>query len=217
MWFSYSQLNVKYINSYGLFIEWKGIDDSLKPYLFMGHQDVVPVLPATVGKWTYPPYSAYFDGRFIWGRGGSDCKNVVIGVLEAFEILLEKNHKPQRTMLVAFGFDEEINGPQGAGHLSKYIEDSRGSDSLDLIIDEGGLGIKQLYGAMFVQPGLGEKGYLDIKITVETKGGHSSVPPDYTGIGILSRIVAAIEDNPYKPELTPVNRKYHGTLHANQS
>jgi Gly-Xaa carboxypeptidase len=50
-------------------------------------------------------------------------------------------------------------------------------------------------------------GYQDVKITVETAGGHSSVPPDYTGIGILSRIVAAVEDNPYEPELTTVNRE----------
>jgi acetylornithine deacetylase/succinyl-diaminopimelate desuccinylase-like protein len=50
-------------------------------------------------------------------------------------------------------------------------------------------------------------GYLDVKLTVEKAGGHSSVPPDHTGIGILSRIISAIEAAPYEPELTPAHRQ----------
>ena len=42
---------------------------------------------------------------------------------------------------------------------------------------------------------------------METEGGHSSVPPDHTGVGILSKIISAIEGHPYEPELTPVNRE----------
>jgi len=124
----------------------------------MGHQDVVPVLKATEDKWKYPPYSAKYDGRFIWGRGATDCKNVVIGVLEAFETLLEKDFTPHRTMLAAFGFDEEISGWRGAKYLAQHLEDTRGNNSIELVIDEGGLGISSLYGATFVLPGVGEKG-----------------------------------------------------------
>lgn len=187
----------------------------------MGHQDVVPVPNATLSRWTYPPYEAHYDGRFIWGRGATDCKTVVIGILEAFETLLARDYTPERTMMAAFGFDEEVSGFKGALYIAKYLEETMGKDSLELIIDEGGLGIKEMYGAMFALPGVGEKGewaehleallltitgYHDVKITVETPGGHSSVPPDHTGIGILSQIVAAIEAKPYLPELTPVNR-----------
>jgi Gly-Xaa carboxypeptidase len=124
----------------------------------MGHQDVVPVLEATESRWTYSPYSAHYDGRYIWGRGATDCKNVVIGVLEAFETLLSKGYTPERTMMAGFGFDEEISGFQGALYIAKHLEETKGKDSLDLIIDEGGLGIKEMYGAMFVLPGVGEKG-----------------------------------------------------------
>jgi Gly-Xaa carboxypeptidase len=42
-------------------------------------------------------------------------------------------------------------------------------------------------------------------VEVETEGGHSPVPPDHTGVGILSKIISAIEGHPYEPELTPVN------------
>ncbi|KAG0653066.1 putative carboxypeptidase [Hyphodiscus hymeniophilus] len=207
----YSKLEISHPNTYGILIEWKGKDESLKPYLFMGHQDVVPVPKVTESRWKYPPYSAHYDDRFIWGRGASDCKNVVIGVLEAFETLLEKDYIPERTMMAGFGFDEEISGWQGAFYIAKQLEDTKGKDSFELIIDEGGLGIKEMYGSMFVLPGVGEKGYHDIKITVETAGGHSSVPPDHSGIGILSQIVSAIEAKPYAPNLTPIN-PYFTTL-----
>lgn len=162
---SYSKLEIKYINTYGIFIEWKGTDESLKPYLFMAHQDVVPVLKVTESKWTYPPYSGHFDGRFVWGRGASDCKNSLVGVLEAFETLLENGHMPERTMLAAFGFDEEISGWHGAAYLSKHIEETWGAGSIELIIDEGGLGIKEMYGTMFVLPGLGEKGRISMLLS----------------------------------------------------
>lgn len=154
----YSKLDVTNVNTYGILVEWKGRDESLKPYLFMAHQDVVPVLPATVDKWTYEPFSAHFDGRFIWGRGASDCKNNLIGILEAFETLLEKDFKPERSVLAAFGFDEEISGPQGAKYLAEHIEATRGKDSIELIVDEGGLGFKDVYGALFALPSVGEKG-----------------------------------------------------------
>jgi Gly-Xaa carboxypeptidase len=139
-------------------LEWKGKNESLKPYLFMGYQDVVPVPAVTESRWTYPPYSAHFDGRFIWGRGATDCKNVLIGILEALETLLEKDYTPERTILAGFGFDEEISGDQGAQAIAKNLEETRGEDSLELILDEGGLGTKEMDGAVFALPGLGEKG-----------------------------------------------------------
>ncbi|KAI9743933.1 MAG: hypothetical protein M1818_002667 [Claussenomyces sp. TS43310] len=221
----FTKLDVAKVNTYGIVITWEGSDDSLKPFLFMAHQDVVPVPDATVSRWTYDPWSAHYDGRFVWGRGSSDCKNDMIGVLEAFEVLLEKGFTPKRTMLTGFGFDEEISGWRGAQHIAHHLEEKLGKNSIELIIDEGGLGIIDLYGATFALPSLGEKGgllgpmltlwhaymiagYLDVRITIETAGGHSSVPPDHTGIGILSQIISAIESKPYSPELTPKNPFY---------
>jgi Gly-Xaa carboxypeptidase len=152
------KLDITAVNKYGILIEWEGKNKSLKPYLFMAHQDVVPVLPATRDRWTYPPFSAHFDGRFVWGRGATDCKNNLIGVFEAFETLLEKDFTPERSVMAAFGFDEEISGPQGAKFLAAHIEKTRGKDSIELIVDEGGLGFMDIYGALFALPAVGEKG-----------------------------------------------------------
>lgn len=40
--------------------------------------------------------------------GASDCKNNLVGILDALEFLLDHNFNPKRTILAAFGFDEEI-------------------------------------------------------------------------------------------------------------
>jgi Gly-Xaa carboxypeptidase len=90
-----------------------------------------------------------------WSNGLQEQSNWCFG---SFETLLEKDFTPERTILAVFGFDEEISGPQGARFISKYLEDTKGKDSIDLIIDEGGLGIKEINGTTFALPGLGEKG-----------------------------------------------------------
>jgi Gly-Xaa carboxypeptidase len=72
--------------------------------------------------------------------------------------LLEKDFIPERTIMAGFGFDEEISGWHGAKHIADYLLQILGKDSIELIIDEGGLGIQEMYGAMFALPGLGEKG-----------------------------------------------------------
>ena len=40
-------------------------------------------------------------------------------------------------------------------------------------------------------PALAEKGYVDVRVEVTASGGHSSVPPPHTAIGMLSAIIVA--------------------------
>jgi Gly-Xaa carboxypeptidase len=89
--------------------------------------------------------------------GSTDCKNNLIGVLEALEFLLEHNFKPKRTILAGFGFDEEISGPQGAAHISQHLLDRYGKNSIEFIIDEGGSEVKNMYGGTFALPGTAER------------------------------------------------------------
>ena len=126
------------VNTYGLLYEWKGSDENLKPLLLMGHQDVVPVNPDTVEEWTHPPFSGHFDGRLLWGRGSSDDKCGVIGILSTVETLIEKGFKPARSIVLSFGFDEEVGGPLGARHLAKFLLDKYGENAFSLLVDEGG-------------------------------------------------------------------------------
>ncbi|OTB00211.1 hypothetical protein M426DRAFT_324452 [Hypoxylon sp. CI-4A] len=193
-------LKLEKVNTHGLLYTWEGTDGSLKPTVLMGHQDVVPVAEATADQWTHPPYSGYFDGKSIWGRGSVDCKNNVIGILEAVELLVDTGYAPKRTVVLSFGFDEEISGGEGASTLAKFLIDRYGKDGAALIVDEGA-GTSTVWGSSFALPGVAEKGYIDVDIIVRMPGGHSSIPPAHNGIGVISELITLIEANPYEPRL----------------
>ena len=189
-----SQLNRETVNEYSLLYTWKGQDEGLKPILLMGHMDVVPVDPGSEKDWTYPPFAGNIIGGYIWGRGSIDDKVNVIGVLEAVEHLLAQGFQPQRTIYLAFGHDEEIGGQQGAAKIAALLGE-RGVQ-LEFALDEGSAiihGIIPGVAAPVAMIGIGEKGYLTLKLTVSSPGGHSSLPPSESAIGILSRAIDKVE------------------------
>lgn len=198
-------LSLEKINTHGLLYTWKGVNETLKPTLLMAHQDVVPVPASTVNQWTHPPFSGFNDGEYIWGRGASDCKNQLMGILEALEALINANYVPQRTIVVPLGFDEEISGFHGAAYLSQHILDRYGKDGIAAVVDEGGDGFTDAWGVTAAIPGVAEKGYIDVHITVRAPGGHSSIPPDHTGIGIMSELIMLIEGDQYETRLADEN------------
>ncbi|KAK0238696.1 hypothetical protein EDD85DRAFT_827812 [Armillaria nabsnona] len=198
---THTSLSLKKVNTWGLLYEWTGSDSTLKPIVFAAHQDVVPVDPNTVDDWIHPPYSGYFDGELIWGRGSSDDKSGLIGVMSTIETLLEKGFKPSRTVILAFGFDEEASGVYGAAALGKAMLEIYGENAFAFLIDEGG-GFTDQYGTIFATPGIAEKGYIDVKVDVASPGGHSSIPPPHTSIGILSALLVEFEEHPYVPKLS---------------
>lgn len=204
----YKHMTVEKVNSHGLVYTWEGSDTDLPPQLIMAHQDVVPVNKETAKKWTHPPFSGLFDGKFVWGRGSVDTKNSLIGSLSAAELLLEKEFKPKRTHVFAYGFDEEISGPNGALNIAKFLLDKHGEKSFFSIVDEGSFLVEEDNYAMIIADTT-ERGYTDIQVTVSAPGGHSSMPPPHTGIGIAAQIINELESTPYTPELTPANPMFY--------
>ncbi|KAH8093793.1 hypothetical protein BXZ70DRAFT_1010387 [Cristinia sonorae] len=198
----FQKLNVTTVNTYNLVMHWQGLDGSLLPVLMTGHQDVVPVDLATWNQWLHPPYSGHFDGTWIWGRGTCDDKSPVIAILLSIEALLQHGFRPTRTFVFAFGIDEEASGNEGAGEIAKYLESTYGRGSFAAILDEGN-GYSAIFGEnlLFVMPSTSEKGYLDVTLEVTTPGGHSSVPPVHTSIGILSALITTVESHPLPPTL----------------
>lgn len=190
------------VNGLGLVFSWEGQESESKPVLFMAHQDVVPVNRKTWDNWEYPPFSGHYDEEtdLVWGRGSNDCKNLLIAELEAVEQLLADGYKPKRSVLLSFGFDEESSGPLGARRLAAFLEDRYGNDGIFSIIDEG-FGILPLEKDVYVaSPINAEKGYVDVIVTVNGKGGHSSVPPDHTTIGVASDLITILEDHPFSSD-----------------
>lgn len=100
-------------------------------------------------------------------------------------LLLEGGFVPRRTAIFAFGFDEESKGWEGAGEISKHLEGVWGKNGIAFTLDEGGLGIGEMYGTAMALPATGEKvrpsafrpsmlkltavrvqGYLDVNFTL---------------------------------------------------
>ncbi|KZT51737.1 carboxypeptidase S [Calocera cornea HHB12733] len=209
----YAHLQFTTVNKYGLVYHWPGSDSTLKPLMLTAHQDVVPIDPVTASQWLHPPFSGYYDGEWIWGRGAGDQKSGLVGILLAVETLLAQGFAPRRGVILAFGFDEEASGKWGAESISRYLMSTFGLDSVGLLIDEGG-GLAVQGEQLFAMPCVGEKGYVDVRVEVTTPGGHSSVPEPHTGIGYLSALITLLESHPNPTLLTRTNPYYENLVCA---
>ena len=190
------------VNRYGLVYTFQG-RSSLKPLLFMAHQDVVPA--GSPSKWKYLPFHAYYDGAYLWGRGAADCKNNLIGLLSTMENLLAQRFEPTRTIVFAFGFDEETGGERGGSHIAAHLMKQYGRDGFAMIMDEGGMGVDEKGNVAYARPAIAEKGFVDIVIDLNVNGGHSSRPPAHSGIGIMAEMVLTLERHPLQPVLSTNN------------
>lgn len=190
-------LTQEIVAEYSLLYTWQGKDANLPPALFAGHIDVVPIEKNTETEWTYPPFDGCVEEGYIWGRGALDDKVAVLGLLEAAEALLGQDFRPQRTLYLAFGHDEEVGGTHGAARLATLLQ-QRGVQ-LEFALDEG-LAVTEGVVPKVSRPvamiGLAEKGYLCLELRVESSGGHSSMPAGESAIGILSNAINRLERHP---------------------
>ncbi|MGH8677735.1 MAG: M20 family peptidase [Burkholderiales bacterium] len=205
------------VGSHSLLYEWRGNDASLKPALLMAHLDVVPADPATLQNWTHRPFSGDIAEGFVWGRGTLDDKGCVMALHEAAEALLGQGFRPRRTLYFAFGHDEEIGGGNGSARIAKLL--AKRKVRLESVLDEGQavtIGIVPGFAKPVALIGIAEKGYLSLELVVEAEGGHSSMPPPHTAVGILSAAVARLERNPFPAKLTPPVRRQFAFLGPEQ-
>ena len=198
----HQRLKHETFNNYGLLYEWKGRNPALKPILLMAHYDVVPVIQGTQGMWKRPPFAGIIENGYLYGRGTLDDKMSVIGLFESVEYLLRTNFQPERTLLLAFGQDEETSGFLGAQTIAAALK--KRAVSVEYVMDEGGV-IKTDGVAGLQKPvaliGITEKGYLSLELTAIGKGGHSSTPPAQTSIGMVAEAVSKLEHNPFPARL----------------
>jgi len=205
-----AQTTREIVNGYSLLYAWKGSDPALKPYLLMSHMDVVPVAPGSESDWTHPPFAGDIADGYVWGRGTLDTKAGIIGQLEAAEALARSGFRPRRTILFAFGHDEETGG-QGNTAIAALLAERK--IALEFVDDEGGLittgAVPGVAGPVAVL-GVAEKGYLTLTLTAHSPGGHSSLPlpVQETAIGRLAQAVERIAEAPFESRIDGVSREF---------
>ena len=191
------------VNKYSFIYKWQGRNTKLSPILLMGHLDVVPVEESRLSDWEAPPFSGKIIDGNIYGRGTLDDKMSVMGLLEAVEILLKENYTPNRTVYLAFGHDEEVSGKNGAGAIAEKFKERK--IDFEYVLDEGGMTLNNAMpglDAPLAMIGIAEKGYVTLSLTAQLQnGGHSSMPPSQTAIGMLSEAIHKLQQNPFPAKI----------------
>lgn len=198
---------------HSLLFTWQGSDPKLPPVLLMAHMDVVPVVPETEKDWTHDPFSGDIADGYVWGRGAIDDKGCLIGLLEAANSLAASGFKPKRTIMFAFGQDEEVGGSEGNFVIARTLQ-GRGVH-FAWILDEGGAiltrplpGINRPVAFVAVA----EKGYLSLKLVARGEGGHSSRPTDNMAVPRLAAAVLKVMHRPFASGLDDVQRRQLSVL-----
>ncbi|PWJ44935.1 M20/M25/M40 family metallo-hydrolase [Sediminitomix flava] len=203
-----SKLEKDVVNEHSLLYTWKGKNPKLKPILLMAHMDVVPVDKSTLHQWKHKPFSGALASGYVWGRGALDMKVALVSIFEAVEELLRTGFEPERSILLAFGHDEEVGGKGGAEQIAKVIKE-KGLEP-EFVFDEG-LAITEKVVPNTHKPiamiGIAEKGSVYYELSVKVQDGHSSMPPKQTAIGVLAEAIHKLQKNPLQARITfPVEK-----------
>lgn len=84
--------------------------------------------------------------------------------MASIEQLLSESYIPERTIILSFGFDEEIGGSRSAQPLANTLHSKYGTNGVAMIVDEGFTGIDEAYGQTFASLGMAEKGAFSLTL-----------------------------------------------------
>lgn len=189
------------IGEFSLLYTWEGSDAGQPPILLLAHQDVVPVPEDTRANWQVDPFGGVIRDGNVWGRGAIDDKGSLVALLEAAEFLAAQGKRPVRTIIFAFGHDEELGGEGGAVLMAQALAD-RGIRAW-FVVDEGLAALERhpLTGGPAAMIGISERGSGTMRIRAVGQPGHSSMPPPETAVSLVSEAVVRIHDMPIERSL----------------
>lgn len=139
-----------------------------------GHHDVVPV--GDPSGWSFPPFSGDVVDGYLRGRGASDMKAGLAGVIFTHALLHRLGVPLAGDVSLASVCDEEAGGPLGA----------------DWVLEQGLL--QGATGAIIAEPAerthptIGQKGSNWFRMTLRGRPGHGSLQPVH---GVSANLLAA--------------------------
>ena len=168
-----SQILLSAENRGNLIARLAGSQATARRLLYMGHTDVVPV--EDPAEWRYPPFSGTVaDGR-VWGRGAADMKDMVAAEVMALILLRRAGVALKGDLILAAGADEETGGEYGFGWLAKNAPEAI---LADYAINESGGGPIPTPNGLVYTINTGEKGRLEVHITLARQGHPCGVSVD---------------------------------------
>jgi len=142
-----------------------------KPILLLAHTDVVE---AKREDWTIDPFVLLEKDGYFYGRGTSDDKAQAAVWIANLIRYKREGFQPDRDIIVALTADEEGGGPyNGAKWL---VQNKRELVDAEYCLNEGGWG-ESVDGKRIANDiQVSEKSYVNFRVEVHNKGGHSSMP-----------------------------------------
>lgn len=189
------------IGELSLLYTWEGGDPGQPPILLLAHQDVVPVPDDTRANWQVDPFAGIIRDDAIWGRGAIDDKGSLVALMEAAEFLAAQGRRPVRSIIFAFGHDEELGGDEGAVVMAQTLAE-RGVRAW-FVLDEGMAALDRhpLTGGPASMIGISERGGGNLRIHAVGQPGHSSMPPNETAVSLVAEAVDRIHAMPIEQRL----------------
>jgi acetylornithine deacetylase/succinyl-diaminopimelate desuccinylase-like protein len=176
---------------------------SAPPLLLQGHVDVV----TTAGqRWTHPPFEAWLEDGYVWGRGALDMKAGVAMLVHAFLRAKREGVRLPGDLVLVVLSDEEAGGDLGARYLIE--EQPELFEGMRYALGEFGgftlhLGGKRLYPIQ-----VAEKQICWLKATVRGPGGHGAMINRGGTVARLGKLLSDLDRKRLPVHVTPVVREF---------
>ncbi|HLX63538.1 MAG TPA: ArgE/DapE family deacylase [Planctomycetota bacterium] len=145
------------------------------PRLFIpAHTDVVPLGEG----WTVPPLGGIVKDGCVWGRGATDDKGPLAGLLAAADYLKTVESEFKGTLMLGAIADEEHGSAKG---LEWLLKDCGVKADMAFVPD---------IPSHLQEVEIAEKGLVNVRVTFHGKQAHSSTP--WEGVSALSAMAELI-------------------------
>lgn len=155
--------------------------------LLNGHCDVVPA--GNLEKWDFDPFGGEVRGGKILGRGASDMKTGLAGLLFAMGILADHNVPLNGEVVLSIVPDEEVSGQFG----TKWLVENN-------IIHGDACLIAEPTGSLNCE--IGQKGCCWLKLTASGEPAHGSLAP-FAGDNAINRLIKVLNRIEAIRDITP--------------
>ncbi|AVK85742.1 succinyl-diaminopimelate desuccinylase [Lysinibacillus sp. B2A1] len=149
-----------------------------KELVYCGHTDVVPV--GDLAKWDFDPFSGEVKDGWMLGRGASDMKAGLAGIIFATKMLKKLKIELPGKLTLAIVPDEETGGEYGVPWLLER----------NLVKGDGCLIAEP---SSPLNPTIGQKGSYWFELEVRGEPGHGSLSP-LAGRNAIVDAIAAINE-----------------------
>lgn len=178
-----------YLKQFGLEVDWHEASEKMynlvssigneagKKLIYCGHTDVVPA--GDLSKWDFDPFSGEVVDGWMLGRGASDMKGGLAGIIFAFTLFKRLGIELPGQLTLAIVPDEETGGEYGVPWLLEK----------NLINGDGCLIAEP---SSPLNPTIGQKGSYWFELEVFGEPGHGSLSP-VAGNNAIVDAIAAIE------------------------